>query len=324
MLTQLTNYGANLMATATAPIVLDSFQLGSSAGYVPTVSQAAIHGTLIYTGFPAAPVVEDANNVKYSVELGQSIGPFPFGEIALFYQGNLFAICVLDTVINKLPLDPNDDTGGAVIIDIYVPMVGSNYEMWANVAQANTLRVSVVEGPEALPASTNAAPNLYVVQAPPSGNGFLAYTDRVGIWNFESYAPVVTTQVLAATASTITVATPAVSGYAVSSVGQCIVQLVTGRLFGTCRYVVAEVGTVHNTTVLSLNAPFAALPLPGDMLQVSMSAGLLLGPATAMRLGMVKPGTSMTILPDGTLNVSQANVVTDINGNVLGALVAPQ
>ena len=327
MLVQLTDAGAALMAVATAPIVLTSYQLGTAYGYVPATDQGSVQGSLLYAGTPAAPVVENANVIKYSVSLADNLGPLSFGEIMLYKDATPFAVCVLDALIDKIPLDPNTRTGGALVIDVYLPMIGGNYEMWANTAQSNTLKISTVMGPEALPQPINAVPNLYVVQSPNSNaEAFLAFTDRAGKWNFTSYALIGNVSLAAADMRTISIPESQVSGLTVPYMGSLMMQFTQGRQFGTVRYITAIESDGSGNSLMTLNAPLAAIPSLSDAVEITgkLAAVSTTTPATDVTLGLVKIGPSMVASIDGTLNTNQATILTDMDGNVLGALVVQQ
>jgi hypothetical protein len=138
MIIQLTDAGAALQAAATSPLTMTSFRLGTGSNYVPDPSQTALVGTTVYTGLPGHPLLENQNTLKYPLYIGDSVGPITYGEIGLFYNNTLYAICVYEVLLTKLPLDPVQNVGGASVTDFYVPIVSDNYEMYANTTQANT------------------------------------------------------------------------------------------------------------------------------------------------------------------------------------------
>jgi hypothetical protein len=331
MLVQLTDAGVALMQSATAAIVLTSFKLGDSYGYVPSPSQTSLTGSTVYTGIPSVPTIEDANTVKYGLALNQEAGPFSFGEVGLYYNDTLFAIAVADTPIRKLPLDVNANTGGALVLEVYTPMVGSNYQMWANISQANTLKVSTVPGPESLPRPENATPNVFIISGTAhNSKSFLAYTDRFGEWNFDGYALLGQATVVSATRNSVSITTADAGSYAVDYEGSLLCQVISGQAFGTARYVTDIQLDGNGNSIFAFNAPLATIPVTGDRLQFekktvgASGSGSSGSQATTETLGTVIVGRSMSITAEGMLNTKQATILTDLSGTILGALVAIQ
>lgn len=271
---QITDAGAALMQNATEPIVLTSFKLGSAYGYTPTSGQTNIQGSLVYTGVPGAPVVQDANVLLYPVYLTDSLGPFSFGEVGLFYNSTLFAILVLDALETKLPKDLNTNTGGSLVIDMFAPMVGSNYQMWANVTQSNTNKASVAQGPENLPYSVLANPNLWVVQAAGAGRSFLAYSDRQGLWNFSSFEPTQQASIISASSNTVVLSAADFGSLTFDGLGTLLLQVKTGRAAASCRYVSSmSVDGSTGNIVLGVSASWAKSPQAGDLFEIYLPTG---------------------------------------------------
>lgn len=296
MLTQITDFGVTLMQTATAPIVLTSYKLGSAFDYVPSPTQTDINGVEIFAGIPANPVIETSNFVKYYIELNNELGPFQFGEIALFYGAQLFAIAVLDSPLEKKPLDVNTNTGGAIVIDFNVPSIGQNYQMWSNVAQANTIKVSVVGGPEELPQIVGTAPNMYVVDSTSGVKPFLAYTDRGGLWTFDTYSSIGQASAVSASQNSVTISGSDATALEIQSgnVVGLMVQAASGLGYASVRWVTqATLNGGNGSMTLSLNAPWYSNIGLGDTMEF-------------YRFG--SPGST-------TINVSALLEVKDITGN---------
>jgi hypothetical protein len=274
---QITDAGVALMSGATEPIVLTSYKLGSAFGYVPTVTDTDIHGTLIYTNAPGAPVIQSPNFILYPTSIPELVGPFTFGEVGFFVGSTLFALMVLDALVTKLPLDPNTNTGGIIVIDLFAPMLGSNYQLWANISQSNTNKVSVISGPEGLPYSVTAIPNMFVVQGLGDAKAFLAYSDRFGLWNFDSYNTVTDGTVLSATSTAITISTSSWSPVTYTGAGSVLLQMVTGGTAAAVRYVYEVTSDGSGNIVLSLNAPMATTALAGDVIRFYQPIGTASG-----------------------------------------------
>src|SRR5579859_5258366 len=180
MRVQLTDAGAALLNANHGPIQVSTYKLGSAFGYIPAGSDTNIHGTTVYTGVPSQYFVVNANVVKYSVLLDYNLGPFQFGEIGIFTStGVLFALATGDELLNKLPI--SGQGGNSIRLDIYLSMVGQNYQMWLDYADTNNgFRMAVLNSVDVLPPVSQAAPNTYIISgATPGQSSILAYTDRL-------------------------------------------------------------------------------------------------------------------------------------------------
>lgn len=311
MLVQITNAGIALMQGASSPLVMTGFKLGSDYNYTPSPSQTDIQGTQVYLGVPALPITSSINELLYACQVPSASGPFQFGEIGLYYGSTLFAICVLDSLIDKLPLDPNTNTGGAVVIDFFVPITSSNYQMWANVTQANTVKASTVVGPEGLPASPNANPNLFVVEPAGSGSTFMAFTDRFGIWSFTGFGKVAETTLIGATSTTLTVTATSVAGITFQGLGTIMVQVTGGGAYSAVRYIDGFTPS-GSDVVLSLSAALHVVPNAGDSIT-------LYEPATIQTpTGAVGPGSFTTLSATGTTSLGLTHA-TAIENTPIGA-----
>lgn len=249
MIVQLTSAGAALQAAATAPLVMTSFALGTAYNYVPSTSQTGLQGATVYSNVPGLPVYDNQNMVKYPIYLGDTLGPMTYGEIGLFYNATLYAICVFDTPVTKNPLDPVLNTGGAYLTDMYVPLASTNYEMYANSVQANTYKASVLRAVAELPTPSETTTNLFVVQNLPKP--FLAYTDRIGEWVFDGWRTQGERLVTSSTISVLVI--PSTPDFYVT-VGM-IVQAMSGQDFGTCRQIKTLTNDGSGNTVIGLDAP---------------------------------------------------------------------
>jgi hypothetical protein len=320
---QLTNAGAALLDANTGPITVTSFQLGTAFGYIPSPSDTAIHGTLVYTGVPSAPVAVNANVVKYGSYLDYDLGSFVFGEIGLFVGTTLFALATGDTQLYKIAMSSLND-GNSIRIDIYLSMVSQNYEMWLDLAESsNQFRMAVIGSVDQLPPPQDATPNAYIVDGS-AGNqsAFLAYTNRAGLWNFDAYA--FANQVMATITGfdfqSVTIAlSDYVTGMSPEYLGQVILEFSTGALYGICRYVSTAVISGGSVT-LGFDNPLMLTPILGDKFIVfgrqQLSTTIVNLPiATTTALGGVIIGTSLTVNSQGLINVNPTSYpVTSVNG----------
>ncbi len=327
MRVQLTNAGAALLDSNEGPIQVSTYELGSDYGYIPEPTDTGIHGTQIYSGSPSQYFVVNANVVKYSVILDYSLGPFNFGEIGLFTStGVLFALATGDTLLSKIPTTSSG--GNAVRLDIYLSLVNENYQMWLDYADTNSdFRMAVLQSVDQLPPSAQAAPNAYIITGATASNtvgqqsAYLAYTDTTGLWNFDAYAFASQKQatITACDAMSVTIANADyTSGIATAYYGDVICQFSSGVNFSICRYVQSVVeGSSH--TVISFYNSVLQLPAVGDTINFfsrqSLSTTIPNLPiATTSILGGIVVGNTLSITPEGTLNVNPAEFpVTSVN-----------
>lgn len=330
MIVQLTAAGQALLEGNTGPVTVTSFQLGSAYGYIPEPSDTGIHGTLIYTGVPSSPLAVSANLVVYSSYLDYDLGPFEFGEIGLFVGTTLFALATGSVPISKLA--PNAGTSGnAIRIDEYVSVVGTNYQMWLNLAESsNAFQMAVLTSPDLLPQSSQAIPNAYVISGVVNSQvAFLAYTDKLGLWNFDAYqyGSQVSAPITASDSQSVTIALDDyVSEMDPQYFGQVILEFTSGALYSTCRYVQTAI-TSGNFVTLGFDSQIAKQPAVGDTITVFVRMDDTelqpIPPATTAELGGVIVGQYLTVQPNGLLAVNAAILpypVTSVNSQT-GAVV---
>lgn len=330
MIVQLTSAGQALLEGNTGPVTVTSFQLGSAFGYIPEPSDTGIHGSLIYTGVPSSPLAVSANLVVYSSYLDYDLGPFEFGEIGLFVGTTLFALATGSALISKIA--PNAGTSGnAIRIDEYVSVVGTNYQMWLNLAESNNaFQMAVITSPDLLPQSSQAIPNAYIISGVVnSQSAFLAYTDKVGLWNFDAYqyGSQVSAPITGSDSQSVTIAlADFVSEMDPQYFGQVILEFTSGALYSTCRYVQSAI-TSGNFVTLGFDSQIAMQPAVGDTITVFVRMDDTelqpIPPATTAEIGGVIVGQYLTVQPNGLLAVNAAILpypVTSVN-SLTGAVV---
>lgn len=303
----------------TGLITLSPFELGSAYNYTPSPTDTNIHGSLLFTGNPSAPVAISANIIKYSMYMDYSVGPFNFGEIGLYHAGQLFALGVSSTLIDKLAMGPGP--GNSIRIDIYLSVVGSNYTMWFDLAESNNaFHMAILPSVDALPQSANATPNAYIVQgADSTQSAIFAFTDGVGLWNFDCYQynNIGVASIIATDNMSVTIAlsqyNPAMHP---TYLGQTILEFTSGPLYSACRYIATAVQSGSRVT-LGFSTTLAMLPDIGDTIQViqrvaASTSNTSLPIATRTTLGAVIVGTGLSIDIAGNLSIG-SNVVTSIN-----------
>lgn len=315
MILQLTPAAIAALQSSSSPIVLATYRLGSAYNYIPYSGDAGLRGTQVWAGTPSAPLVENANLVKYSLYLDYDVGPFEFGEVALYMQnGLLFALGASNTLWTKTPLSSVGVASNAIRMDMYLSSVGTNYEMWADAAESNNqFRMSVIGSPDHMPPSHNAVPNAYIIDGATSKqSAFLAYTNRVGLWNFDCYQ-YITTQGLEATVLSADSHSVLISSsdynpeYNPQYEGHRILQFTSGENYSICRYVQAAVAEGGNYR-LSFYTPMAVIPNAGDKFTVFSrtavaNSNVVIDPATTTTLGGVIVGDGLSVESNGRVSV---------------------
>lgn len=325
----LTSAGQALLEANEGPVTVTSYELGSAFGYTPQPSDTNIHGTLIYTGVPSAPLVADANVVKYSMYLDYTLGPFTFGEVGLFVGSTLFALATGNTSVTKTPVSGNN-IGNAIRIDMYLSIVESNYEMWLNLNTSNSqFQMAVLASVDQLPQSANAVPNAYIISgASGTQSAYLAYTDKNGLWNFDvyAYANQATVTVQSSTAQSVTIPlSQYLQGFDPGYFGEVIAEFSSGTNYSLCRYVQSVVLT-GSTATLNFYSMMLTQPAAGDTIVIfgrqQLSTTIANLPiATTSTLGAIIVGTTLTVSGTGLLNVAPGSYpvtsVNDLTGDVV-------
>lgn len=337
MQVQITNLGvAALTAGGGAPVQLTACKFGSAYGYIPALTDTNIHGTELFSVAPSGPVAVNGNTVQYSAYLDFSVGDFDWGEFGLFMQnGDLFALGTGDSLIAKIA-QTSSLTGNSIRLDVYLNMVGTNYEMWLDLANtSNNFRIATIEGIDYLPPSPDAVPNVYIVQsAEPTQTSFQAYTDRQGLWNFDAYAYSTTAaHPLTVVSATNTSVSFALADYLPEMVpnflGERIIQFNSGNLYSICRNVLSIVqgGT---TATINFATPLAIVPVVGSTFfyynrDPFTTTNVSVAPATTTSLGVVQIGTGLSVNVSPQPNAGLISVDRDtIDGGVVFSVNSQQ
>lgn len=327
MVLQLTNYAIGILGTNPAP-VLDAFKIGSGVNYVPQPTDTDIHGALLFSGIISQPIVISANVVKYTIAMDTSVGDFDWGEVGFFYQGGLFALAAGNTLQSKTKIGVGP--GNQTRLDAFLSVVGTNYQMIVDQADSNSqFQMASLSTVDQLPPTNQTTPNAYIISAAASNQtSFLAFTDRVGLWAFDSYQFASGAKATITSADTLSV-TIALSDFAPTMAptyfGEVIAQFITGKNYSINRYVASAVQS-GSSVVLGFNTPLALLPDVGDKIEVfsrvAQSATLEIPIATASVLGGIKIGTGLIVAADGTCSINAAtlNAVTLVNGKGPGVV----
>lgn len=322
MILQLTDYAVGVLAADPSP-QLDVYRVGSAFGYVPLPTDTSIHGSTQYTGQVAPPVVLNANVVKYVISMDTTIGDFEYGEIGFYYQNQLFALAVADSLSFKRKVGA--DAGNIVRFDAYLTVVGENYAMIVDQADSsNQFMMAGLSTIDQLPPVNNTRPNSYIISgASGEQSSYLAYTDRTGLWSFDAYqfGDTMPATVTAADTQSVTIAMANFNEKMIPEFfGQVALQFASGSNFSICRYVSTAIQSGSSLTI-GFRTPMAVVPKVGDKVlvyrRVDGAGGLELPIATAEELGAIRIGAGLKIDPvTGVCEVdtSTLNAVTSVNG----------
>lgn len=324
MILQLTDFAVDLLQTEPIP-TLTSYSLVDEVGIVPTPDPTGLVGNQVFSGTPSAPEVTSPSTLRYSIILGDEVGPFSFGGVALYVGTELFAYGYSGVLFDKLV----GEHANEYRLDIYLTSVGVNYNMWMNFAESsNSFHLAKLSSVNALPPSRDARPNAYVIPGYDSRFGsFLAYTDKVGLWNFDAYkfrggydTPVT---IVSSTPQSVTIVEESgLPDVQPDYVGEIILQFTSGEVYGTCRYV-TQARFIGGLVEIAFDAPVFIQPIPGDTFILCYRSTDTLDDlpiATYVNRGVVQIGSGLTIDTDGIISVDIPSVVgvMTINGEAPG------
>ncbi len=310
MIGQLTDAGVAALQGSTL-VTITQAKLGDAYNYIPAQSDTDLHGNLVWTDTPSAPMAVNANIVRWSVFLDANVGPFQFGEIGLYLpNGDLFALFAADVLIDKIPVGGSNQHNEINIL-IFVSMVGDNYVIWLDLGSTNNqLQVARANSPDQLPQPKDAYPNIYIMPgADVEQQSILAVTDRQGLWAFGGYDNANTMHGTVVGFDSLSITIDAADynpNMDPEYFGQLILQFTSGTNFGVCRYI-KTVNVSGSLWRLNFNTPMAVLPAVGDTFSIQSRNPLTLDRsklpvATRTLPGVVIP-SSETLTLDAAGNI---------------------
>lgn len=310
MIGQLTDAGVAALQGSTL-VTITQAKLGDAYNYIPAQSDTDLHGNLVWTDTPSAPMAVNANIVRWSVFLDANVGPFQFGEVGLYLpNGDLFALFAADVLIDKIPVGGSNQHNEINIL-IFVSMVGDNYVIWLDLGSTNNqLQVARANSPDQLPQPKDAYPNIYIMPgADVEQQSILAVTDRQGLWAFGGYDNANTMHGAVVGFDSLSITIDAADynpNMDPEYFGQLILQFTSGTNFGACRYI-KTVNVAGSLWRLNFNTPMAVLPDVGDTFSIQSRNPLTLDRsklpvATRTLPGVVIP-SSETLTLDAAGNI---------------------
>lgn len=257
---------ANLNLNPGIAPTLAAFKLGSGSGYTPSQSQTGLLGLEVASGVPSGAVIQSSNLFKYTIMLDVTEGDYEFGECGLYLPGNiLFAVGSNTTLIEKKKAALNED-GNSLVIDCYINAEGSAPSIYAELGNSDVaINLPSLSGIDSLPAAYNARPNTIQVPSPGQSTSVLAFSNNAR-WSVTGYDTEILTDIPAQSGTTPTVLKFAVPLQAPSSIGELLIQCITGLNAGSIR-VVAGHSLINNT--YQVNTAFLFPIAVGDKFSVS-------------------------------------------------------
>lgn len=322
---QLTNYGIQVLNETSKPIQVTRYVLGTEFGYIPDLNAEGIRGNSVYSNSPVGPAIINANVYQYTVLLDYPVGPFAFGEIALYDESDqCVAVAVSETLIQKMSTT-NANSGNSIRLDIYLSMVGGSYNTWGEYIGSDIdSQVPVVGALDNLPPVQKSDPNFYIVAPFSSGmSAVLAYSaGNSGLWHFDcySYSNMRSFAVGSSTPTSLTIDISSMNaeerqdliaiGY-----GDKIIEFSSGSLYSICR-ALTRVVIQSSKAVLYFKTPLAIQPAVGDTFLFMSRSPLSVNQvvvATPDSPGVVRPeSTDFNVADDGTLTLKDP--VRTVNG----------
>lgn len=321
---QLTSYGIEVLNSTSKPLQVTRYVLGTECGYIPEVGATGIRGNSVYTNTPVGPAVINANTYQYTVLLDYPVGPFSFGEIALFDEQGCVAVAVSENLIQKMSAT-NSGSGNSIRLDIYLSMVSGNYNTWGEYIGSDiSSQIPVVGNLDNLPPVQKSDPNFYII-APFSSSmsAVLAYTaGNNGLWHFDcySFANIQSYTVQSVSTKSVTIDISGLSAQERQDLiavnyGDKVVEFSSGACYSICR-TVSRVTVQSNKAIINFRTPLAILPAVGDTFMYLSRTPLStqqIEIASADQAGIVKPGEDFTVEADGSMSLS-FNPVKTVNG----------
>jgi hypothetical protein len=266
MLFQITTAGRALIAANPSGVNITRAEFASGFNYVPSADPTTLHGSVVYTANAVfAPEVVNANTLRYTVFIPGPVGPFTFGEVALYAQDVLFGVGAQVTSITKTA----GATDNAYRLDVFVDLLaGQNFASFDVVSSATSNFFPRVPSVDALVAPHYDTNNAYVVYGTPqAGEGFMAYSDPTGIWTFSNKPHVWFSGSVTSIGDMGLLSNELVGATYNGNYNDLVLQFITGALRGYCRKL-TEVTTngqfIWNTLLLEKTRV-----VPGDLFVVS-------------------------------------------------------
>ena len=185
MIFQLTTAGRALINTQGLALEVTKVEYGDAYDYVPANEPAGLTGTKVYQSNAVfSPVATDPNTLRFTTFLPANVGPFTFGEIALWAGSTLLGVGASVVPVTKV----NDTSGAQYRVDVFLDLLsGQRFASWEVVSSFTRNFFPRLPSPDVLPPPAFDTNNVYVIY----GNGdyksaYLAFSDLSGKWSFSA------------------------------------------------------------------------------------------------------------------------------------------
>lgn len=268
MIFQLTTAGRSYLTTNALLSRVTRIDFGSSFNYTPASNPTGLTGSVVFTASSLTfdPVAVDANTMRFTTLVANSVAQFTFGEVALYNGATLLGVGASPVQIVK-----TNAVGGADYrFDLYVDTQSTlTLASWQVVSSATRNFFPRIQSVDSLISPAFDTNNAYVIYGDGDYNSaYLAYSDTTGRWTLSAKPRVwfqgVITSInnLGASAAEFTA-----TGYN-GTASDLVIQFVSGAQRGICR----RLSNLTNGTV-QWSTTLLAQPAVGDQYVV-------LGPTT--------------------------------------------
>jgi hypothetical protein len=297
----LTTSGKALLDANPTTLVVTRIDYGSAYGYSLPTNPTGLTGSVVHTSSVFVyPHIVDANTISYPAFLSKTVGPFSFGEAALYVGATLFGVGVSDALITKTATVGAVE-GGEINLDFFCDLQPGQRINTAEQTVNSQLVLPSVPLPDLLTPPAVNEKNVYVIySAENSEQSYLAFADPTGKWGF-SNKPSVKFQGTVDSAGSLGIESLDITGSYSGVATDLVIQFVDGPQRGYCRVL-----TTKSDGTLMWNTPMAELPNQGD-------AFVVFGPQSGST-GSGGPQITFT----GTLGVGNVITGTLANGTATG------
>lgn len=259
MLFQITAAGRALLEADPTGVVVTRSDFGSAFNYVPANEPTGLQGSVVYTTNAVfSPSIANLNTLRYSVFIPGPVGPFTFGEVALYVGSTLFGVGAQVYPVNKTVGDVDNQYRLDIFVDTAPGSRFASFEVVSSATRNFYPRVSSVDSLVAPHLDSN---NAYVIYGSAQvGEGFLAYSDPTGAWTFSNKPHVWFQGAINSIGPQGLQSNDLLNAEYVGTLTDLVVQFITGSQRGYCR----KVTGLTSAGAVLWNTDLLVLPEVGD------------------------------------------------------------
>lgn len=267
MLFQLTTAGRALInSDPMTPVTKIDF--GSGYGYAPAGNPTGLQGSVVYTSNVVfSPVAVNANTMRYTAFLASPIGPFTFGEIAIWSNATLIGVGASATQIVKNA----SALGNEYRIDVFVDLLnGQNFASAEAVSSNDRNFFPRLSSPDLLPNPTFESVNAYLIyESTNLQSSSLAFADPNGRWSFTNRPRVFYTGLVDSVSTLGMQSDDLLVQLYNGPATNLLVQFVSGAYRGTCRVL----ASFNAGGLITWSSALTGLPQVGDQFVIMGPSG---------------------------------------------------